>query len=299
VKSATLVSTLTSLTTAMAVAAPVVVFGFLYALQVHPERAAAAEARRQLADARTEMDRQRVFVSPQAVVTEVTALDEFNARTVEGDGVGEVADALTAVLDSPTVGGVSNVSIETGTSEDVPVGATARLFEQTIKQAPVTLTFDARFEQIGRFFWNLRVLPSTFNLQSVELTPAGASVGGLMRARLSLLVFHHPDVSPREVRATRVVDVIASPRWTRDPFANAAAASRSAAPTEPDAVVTSILFSPVRRVAIVDGRIVRAGDRVRAGIVREIEADAVVIVGAGGKERRLAIARPALWMAKR
>ena len=47
------------LTTAMAVAAPVVVFGFLYVLQVQPERAAAAESRSQLAAARDELNRRR------------------------------------------------------------------------------------------------------------------------------------------------------------------------------------------------------------------------------------------------
>jgi hypothetical protein len=292
VKSATLVSTLAGLTTGMAIAAPAVIFGFLYVLQVHPERTAATEARNQLADARSELDRQRGSVRPQEVATEVAAFDEFDARTVDGDGVGEVADALTAVLDSPVVGGGSNVRIQTGTSEDVPVGARARLFDLAIEQTPVTLTFDARFEQIGRFFWNLRVMPTTFDLESIHIAPA--SRGALMRATVSLLVFHRTDVSPRELPATRAIDVTTSPRWTRDPFAHAAPASRSAAPTEPDPVVTSILFSPGRRVAIVDGRIVRAGDRVRTGIVREIRADAVVIAAAGGQERRLAIARRVL-----
>jgi hypothetical protein len=107
VKSATLVTTLTGLTTGMAVAAPIVVFGFLYVLQVRPELDAAAESRQRLAMAREELHRQQLLVSPQAVVTEVSALDEFSARTMEGDGVGEVADALTAVLNSPAVGGAS------------------------------------------------------------------------------------------------------------------------------------------------------------------------------------------------
>ena len=172
VKSATLVTTLTTLTTAMAVAAPLVVFGFLYVLHVHPARAAAVEARSRLEIAREELSRQRVFVSGPTVVEQVSALDEFAARTGQADGVEEAVDALTAVLDSPAVGGVSNVSIQTGAPEDVPTDATVRLFSQTMKQTPVTLTFDARFEQIGRFFWNLRVLPTAFHLQSVELTPA-------------------------------------------------------------------------------------------------------------------------------
>ena len=42
-KSATLVTTLTSLTTAMAVAAPFVVFGFLYVLLVQPDADRSAE----------------------------------------------------------------------------------------------------------------------------------------------------------------------------------------------------------------------------------------------------------------
>ena len=301
-KSATLVTTLTGLTTVMAVAAPIVVFGFLYILQVHPEREAMAESRHRLAIARDELNRQQLFVGPQAVVTEVSALAEFDARTVEGDGVGEVADTLTAALNSPAVGSVSNVSIETGSPEDAPADSTARLFSETVKQTHVTLTFDARYEQIGRFFWNLRVLPTTFTLQSVELTPAAPSGAGLMRTKVSLLVFHQPDTaSPVRASRAQVVDVITSPQWTRDPFAN----DRGGDPQgpvpakEPDPVVTSILFSSGRRVAMVDGRIVRAGDRVRTGIIRDIEADVLVIVGRDGRERRVAMTRPVVRMVKR
>jgi hypothetical protein len=95
--------------------------------------------------------------------------------------------------------------------------------------------------------------------------------------------------------------VITSPQWARNPFAN----DRRVEPqgpvalTEPDPVVTSILFSSGRRVAMVDGRIVRAGDQVRTGTIREIEASAVVIVGRDGRERRVAISRPVMRMAKR
>ena len=98
----------------MAVAAPIVVFGFLYVLRVQPERAAAAESRSELAAARAELSRRRAFVTPTTGVTEVPALDTFDARTTEADRVGDVADALSALLKSPAVGGVSNVSIETG-----------------------------------------------------------------------------------------------------------------------------------------------------------------------------------------
>jgi hypothetical protein len=63
--------------------------------------------------------------------------------------------------------------------------------------------------------------------------------------------------------------------------------------------VTSILLSGGRRAAIVDGRVVREGDQLRAGIIREIMADALVIVDPDGRERRVAIARPASPAAKR
>ncbi len=294
-KSATLVAALTTLTTGMAIAAPLVVFGFLYVLHVHPARAAAFEARARLAVAREELNRQRSFVTQAAVGTQVSAVDEFDARTEEGHGVEEAEHALTALLDSPAVGGVSNVFIETGAPEDVPTDATVRLFSHTMKQTPLTLTFDARFEQIGQFFWNLRVLPTAFTLQSVEVTPAVPTGPGPMRAKVSLLVFHEIQAStPRHAAAGPPVDVMTSPQWAQDPVANPPSARRSVTPptSEPDPVVTSILFSSGRRVALVDGRIVSVGDRVRTGTVSAIEPGAVVIVDAAGRERRATIARP-------
>jgi hypothetical protein len=299
-RTATLITTLTGLTTAMAIAAPIVVFGFLYVLQVHPERHAAAESRHRLAMAREELNRQQLFVKPQPVVSEVSALAEFESRTAEGEGVGDVIDILTAVLESPAVGGVSNVGIETGVPEDAPDDSAARLFSQTVRQTPVTLSFDARYEQIGRFFWNLRVLPTTFTLQSVALAP-GTAGGPMMHATVSLVAFHRPGPDkPLPASRAQVMDVITSPRWTRNPFASEPRAdARRAVVAEPDPVVTSILFSSGRRVAMVDGHIVGAGDRVRTGVIRRIDADAVVVAGPDGRERRVPIARPVVRLAKR
>ena len=300
-KSATLVAALTTLTTGMAVAAPLVVFGFLYVLHVQPARAAALEARARLAVAREELNRQRSSVTQATVGTQVSALDEFDARTEEGHGVEEVEDALTALLDSPAVGGVPNASIVTGAPEDIPTDATVRLFSQTMKQTPLTLTFHARFEQVRRFFWNLRVLPTAFTLQSVEVTPGGSTSAGPMRAKVSLLVFQEIQAStPRHAAAARPVDVITSPQRAQDPIANVRSAGGSVTPptSEPDPVVTSILFSSGRRVALVDGRIVSVGDRVRAGTIRSIEPGAVVIVDAVGRERRATIARPATRLSR-
>jgi hypothetical protein len=303
VKSATLIRTLTSLTTAMAVAAPIVVFGFLYVLRVQPERAAAAESRRELAAARAELSRRRAFVTSTPEVTAVPTLNTFDARTTEANRVGDVTDALSALLNSPAVGRVSNLSIETGVAAKPPIDSMARLFSPTVVYTPVTVMFDARYEQIGRFFWNLRVLPTTFDLRSVEITPVIASRGGVMRARVSLFVFHRPETAalPAPAPRARTVDVVTAPDWTRDPFAMRSRpdADRPVAAAQPALVVSSILYSSGRRLAIVDGQIVRAGDRVRSGVVRSIEPDAVVIVEASGVERRVALQRPVIRMVKR
>jgi len=301
-KSTTLVKALTTLTTAMAVVAPIVVFGFLYVLQVQPEREAAVELRKQLAEARSELNRRRLLVRPELAVAEASDLDEFDARTTGTDRVGETADALTAVLNSPAVGGVSNLSIESGSSAGGPIDSIVRVLSQTVAYTPVTVTFDARYEQIGRFFWNLRVLPTIFDLQSVELTPLTASRGGLTRARMSLLVFHQPQAAgPKQTPRRPVVDVITPPEWGRDPFAPPPrpAADRVGSAAQPDPVVSSILFSDGRRVALVDGRAVGRGDPVRPGIVLSIEVDAVVIAEPGGRARRFEIERPVSRLTQR
>jgi hypothetical protein len=282
----------------MAIAAPIVVFGFLFVLQVYPERKAAAESRHQLTMAREELKRRQQAVRPQSVSTDGSALAAFEARISKSDGASGAADMLTAVLNGRAVGGVSNLAVETGVSEDAESSSTARLFSQTVKQTSVTLTFDARYEQIERFFRNLRDLPTTFELQSAEVTPGRSPGSGLMRAKVSLLVFHRPGTS---APATRVVDVTTLALQNRAPIADAARLERrrSVASKEPDPVVTSILFSGGRRAAIVDGRVVREGEQLPAGIIREIVADAIVIVDRDGRARRVALARPVSPAAKR
>jgi hypothetical protein len=57
-------------------------------------------------------------------------------------------------------------------------------------------------------------------------------------------------------------------------------------------VVRSILFSPDRRVALIDGRLVSEGDRVDGGIVAEIGTEAVIVQAASGARHTLPLARP-------
>jgi hypothetical protein len=295
VKSATLVTALTRLTMAMAVAAPIVVFGFLYVLLVQPERAAARDTRNQLEVARAELNSRRALVESQAARTATSALDEFDARTAEGDRVGEVTDVLTAVLNGPAVGGISNLSIAAGSPVDGPIDSIAASFSRALVQTPVTVTFQARYDQVARFFRNLGVVPTTFDLQSVELTPGAASRPGFMLAKVSLLVFHRQKTTVEAVTTTEGPPGRPA-KQTRNPAAPDRAIASAA---QPDPVVTSILFSGGRRVARVDGRIVGPGDRLPAGVVHAIEPDAVVIVDPAGRARRFEIARPVIGIGTR
>ena len=256
-RSATLVTTLTSLTTAMAVAAPIVVFGFLYVLLVQPERTRAAIGRIELDRTLADLDRQRSSTSAPSGGVEASAVDEFAARAARVERPGDLVDVLTDVLNGPAVGGVSNLLIERGAD-----GAAG---------TPVTLTFDARFEQIVRFVRSLRALPANIDLPTVEIG-AVSSRTGLTRANVSLLVSAAVAVPQPASEKVRI--------------------RRPAAAPPPAPVVSSILISDGRRLARVDGHIVGPGDRLPAGTVQSIEPDAVIFAGPDGQSRRVEIARP-------
>jgi hypothetical protein len=57
-----------------------------------------------------------------------------------------------------------------------------------------------------------------------------------------------------------------------------------------EAVLGTILYSPDRKLAIVDGRIIGAGDDVRGARVIEITPTAVLLRDAQGRLRRLPLA---------
>jgi hypothetical protein len=56
-----------------------------------------------------------------------------------------------------------------------------------------------------------------------------------------------------------------------------------------DAVLGTILYSPDRKLAIIDGRIVGPGDDVRGARVIDITPSAVLLRDAQGRLRRLAL----------
>lgn len=245
----------------MACAAPFVVFGLLYVLVVQPERVAASDAHRQLEIARAELNRLRA-----------PARSGDDAHQSARDTVA----ALTAALSDPSVGRVANVAI----SND----------RRHAEGTPITVTFDARYEQVGRFLWNVRGVPAAVDLQSVEIAPQAESRAGLLHARMTFLLADRGAGTPARASVPAAANTGIPPEWSRDPFASHV--RTAAAPARVGSVVTSILFSEGRRVARVDGRIVAQGDRLGEGVVQSIEPEAVVIVEPDGRTHRLQIARP-------
>lgn len=314
-KTSTLVAFLTRLTKALALAGPLVIFGFMYVLAVQPQREEAEAARRRVAALREDLIRQRAIVRSPPMVTEAYAKREFEIRTSEEDQTSDIADAIVSLANSPSVGGVTNLSIETAAAVDGPIDPRIALFRQPVAYTALTVTFDASYDRIGRFFWNLRTLPSTFELRSVELTPAPATA--LMHTRLVLFVFHR--LKPNQqapVRASnaQVVDVKTAPKWRRDPFraffdpSTGSGSSRAESRDDklrtvgapaPEPTVYAILISGQRRIALIDGRIVRVSDRVGSSLVRAIDQDSVLLITAAGETMRLMLERPQIASAFR
>ena len=296
---------------ALALASPLVLLGAIYVLAVQPARTAQQIASAHAEALRGELARMQSLLR-NAPAVEVVAQREFEMRTPADDRAPDVADAIVSLLNGPAVGGVSRLSIETGDAVrlDGPAGNAVdprvSLFHAPITYTPMTVSFDSRYAQIGRFFWNLRALPSTFELRAVEIEHA--TVAPLMRTKLVLFVFRRPDAAPAAQPAAsgglQMVDLTLTPAWDHDPFARgpepvAVPAVAVVKPVPKDPVVHTILFSSQWRTALIDGRIVRAGDRVGAWLLQAIEEDAVVFITESGQIKRLPLEQPRFRAAKR
>ena len=109
-------------------------------------------------------------------------------------------------------------------------------------------------------------------------------------------VMRAPMVVPSPVAVPKPPAVVAEkPAPVAPPVRNAAAPARvkPAPPPEAaapfDAVLGTILYSPDRRLAIIDNRIVGVGDEVRGARVTEITPGAVLLRDAQGRLRRLTL----------
>jgi hypothetical protein len=126
--------------------------------------------------------------------------------------------------------------------------------------------------------------------------PAGSQaplLAGLTQAGRSSA---QPAVDSASIPPPPPLDLASSPTWSRDPLlgpgeSREAQAAASVAPPGSDPLVRSILYSPGRRLAIVDNRIVRVGDMVSGGIIVDIVPDAIVVRSAAGEMRRVGLLR--------
>lgn len=97
-------------------------------------------------------------------------------------------------------------------------------------------------------------------------------------------------VDPASIPPPPAVAMTPAPQWGRDPFVRLGQpVAEAAEPTGPEPVVTSILFSGSRKLAIVDGRVVGIGDSLPLGVIVDIAPNAVVVQTASGDQRRLAL----------
>jgi len=103
---------------------------------------------------------------------------------------------------------------------------------------------------------------------------------------------------PTTVPAPPEVDLVRPPEWPRNPFASAATRQSDVVVTpvveiaEPDVTLATILHSADRRLAVVNGRIVRAGDRIGSSTLVEIQPRAIVVESSQGRRRVIELRPP-------
>ena len=136
-----------------------------------------------------------------------------------------------------------------------------------------------------------------YNVYRYLATPSGASAAA--RPLLTNATARGPEapampsLDPSSIPEPPRVDLALDPRWDRDAFLfgnetrEVRVVRTAPPPAGPDPVVKSILFSTGRRLAVVDGRIVKVGDRVGQNEVVEIERAAVVFRTPSGTQRRV------------
>jgi hypothetical protein len=134
---------------------------------------------------------------------EAEAMRVFEERTSPDDKVSEVVELLARkALESTPKGLVRGLQIQTGASirwqpgepaqqsgraADRAAGPDARfaLFGTPFTYTPVAIAFESSYEGITRFVWQLRDLPTTIELQSMELTRGLP----LMQAKIQIVVY--------------------------------------------------------------------------------------------------------------
>ncbi len=188
------------------------------------------------------------------------------------------ADTIRSLANSPEVGGVKNLSVVEGAVDD--------------SGASMTVAFDAEYAQVEQFFSHLRRLPAAFDVRSFELDRAASATPGLVSAKIVLFMFKPGVAPPPAPAATPELERVAIPERLAKVIPKRRVVMPE--PIVPDPVVSGILFSASRQVAVVNGRVVKPGDRIGPLFVRAIERDGVILTTASGLRRRVPLDRPAI-----
>jgi hypothetical protein len=124
-------------------------------------------------------------------------------------------------------------------------------------------------------------------LKEVARIAAAMVAGALALAAWYFITGSAPESAPPAPAAVSVARPSVPPPSDDIPKPRATQAT-----AEPNMVVGSILFSQQRRLAIVNGRIVRIGDRIGSSTVLDIERRTVIVQSDDGTRRTLELLRP-------
>lgn len=190
------------------VLAPVAVLAVSFFAFIQPRMTAGKTAHARLAPLE-----QRV-VSVQAALAAAPAAEagdarntmpEFERRTPAGDRVPDLLEQLAGLAAADAAGEkVQHLLLETGkrvvppppkageaprvaTIEPDAMDPRLALFRTPLSYTPVTMTFESSYARLGRFFWELRALPTLVEVRSVEVGPVAQ--GDVVHTRLVILAF--------------------------------------------------------------------------------------------------------------
>ena len=152
------------------------------------------------------------------------------------------------------------------------------------RSLPVEIEAESGYQEMGIFLGDLENLPKGLvTVESFDLTPDSRNPA-LFKSRLSLNLYlaPPPEVEPAGARAGE--DLIVPRRkakksehgaWTRNPFEVQSNTVSNAS----GIVLNGIAYDKIRPAAIMNGNIVKVGDRVGAYKVMAIYPDKVVVSG--------------------
>jgi hypothetical protein len=262
---------------ALCVLTPLMIFGLIYVLAVVPARKAAGAAEAEAEASVATLARMRA----QSRNASLSSGPAASSRRFEVRTASELADAVKAVAGSHTALGVARPSVQ-------------------IQRSAVTVTFDARDGQLDAFFSSLDAITGPYDVTTVDIVHKQNAP--LARVMVGFLLRGEGSGVPKAPLAADASQRPEGEKRSTAPFSAApekSAILRLPSQQGPDPVVRTILYSSQQKSALVDGRVVRLGDRVGNGTVHAIAADTVVVVNDDGRLKRLALKSPGTRATKR